>query len=86
MESCDTFVVMSNLTSSGDVIFGKNSDRPVGEVQEVVRIPSKNYQPNSNVQVSTLFAYIILFAKYVKTYLLNSKEFCNRGRGLSAAI
>jgi len=50
MESCDTFVVMSNLTSSGDVIFGKNSDRPVGEVQEVVRIPSKNYQPNSNVQ------------------------------------
>ena len=53
MESCDTFVVMSNLTSSGDVIFGKNSDRPVGEVQEVVRIPSKNYQPNSNVQVST---------------------------------
>ena len=72
MESCDTFVVMSNLTSSGDVIFGKNSDRPVGEVQEVVRIPSKNYQPNSNVQVSTLFAYIILFAKYVKTYLLNS--------------
>ena len=59
MESCDTFVVMSNLTSSGDVIFGKNSDRPVGEVQEVVRIPSKNYQPNSNVQVSTLFAYII---------------------------
>ena len=57
MESCDTFVVMSNLTSSGDVIFGKNSDRPVGEVQEVVRIPSKNYQPNSNVQVSTSYVF-----------------------------
>ena len=57
MESCDTFVVMSDLTSSGDVIFGKNLDRPVGEVQEVVKIPSKNHQPNLNVQVSTfLFA------------------------------
>ena len=69
MESCDTFVVMSNLTSSGDVIFGKNSDRPVGEVQEVVKIPSKNYQPNSNVQVSTLFAYIISIFCQVCTYL-----------------
>ena len=53
MESCDTFVVMSDLTAPGDVIFGKNSDRPVGEVQEVVRIPSKNHEPNSNVHVST---------------------------------
>ena len=52
MESCDTFVVMSDLTAPGDVIFGKNSDRPVGEVQEVVRIPSKNHEPNSNVHVS----------------------------------
>ena len=51
MESCDTFVVMSDLTASGDVIFGKNSDRPVGEVQEVVRIPSKNYETDSKLQV-----------------------------------
>ena len=53
MESCDTFVVMSDLTASGDVIFGKNSDRPVGEVQEVVRIPAKNYQEEITLQVST---------------------------------
>ena len=53
MESCDTFVVMSDLTTSGDVIFGKNSDRPVGEVQEVVRIPAKNYQEEITLQVST---------------------------------
>ena len=52
MESCDTFVVMSDLTAPGDVIFGKNSDRPVGEVQEVLRIPSKNHKPNTNVHVS----------------------------------
>ena len=58
MESCDTFVVMSDLTAPGDVIFGKNSDRPVGEVQEVVRIPSKNHKPNSNVHVSTLTTYL----------------------------
>jgi dipeptidase len=63
MESCDTFVVMSDLTSSGDVIFGKNSDRPVGEVQEVVRMPEKNHEPNSNVQVSTYYKlHTFLFA------------------------
>ncbi|XP_053624528.1 secernin-3 isoform X1 [Plodia interpunctella] len=37
-KSCDTFVVMPNLTKHGKVIFGKNSDRPQNEVQEVVCI------------------------------------------------
>ena len=50
MESCDTFVVMNDLTASGDVIFGKNSDRPLGEVQEVVRIPGKVHPKNSKLQ------------------------------------
>ena len=50
MESCDTFVVMNDLTASGDVIFGKNSDRPLGEVQEVVRIPGKVHPMNSKLQ------------------------------------
>lgn len=36
--SCDTFVVLPSLTKNGDVIFGKNSDRPQNEVQEVVFI------------------------------------------------
>lgn len=39
-QSCDTFVVLPPHTRNGCVIFGKNSDRPQGEVQEVVYIPS----------------------------------------------
>lgn len=37
--SCDTFVVLPPLTEHG-VIFGKNSDRPNGEVQEVIYFPA----------------------------------------------
>lgn len=37
--SCDTFAVLPPLTKYG-VIFGKNSDRPNGEIQEVVYIPA----------------------------------------------
>jgi secernin len=43
--SCDTFVVLGGLTSTGGTIFGKNSDRPAGEVQEVVLSPGANYAP-----------------------------------------
>lgn len=38
-KSCDTFVVLPPLTKHG-VVFGKNSDRPKGEVQDVVYIPA----------------------------------------------
>lgn len=38
-QSCDTFVVLPPLTANG-VIFGKNSDRPQGEIQEVVYFPA----------------------------------------------
>lgn len=34
--SCDTFVVLPPLTINNVVIFGKNSDRPQNEVQEVI--------------------------------------------------
>ena len=36
--SCDTFVAVCD---NGNVVFGKNSDRPRGECQEVVFIPGK---------------------------------------------
>lgn len=39
--SCDTFVVLPPLTKHG-IIFGKNSDRPRDEVQEVVYIPASD--------------------------------------------
>ncbi|KAL4717472.1 hypothetical protein ACJJTC_000621 [Scirpophaga incertulas] len=37
-KSCDTFIVLPPFTKNGSVIFGKNSDRPQNEVQEVVLI------------------------------------------------
>lgn len=36
MFGCDTFVVLPPLTKPGGVIFGKNSDRPRDEAQEIV--------------------------------------------------
>ncbi|XP_054264680.1 LOW QUALITY PROTEIN: secernin-2 [Macrosteles quadrilineatus] len=47
---CDTFVVLPPLTKHGDIIFGKNSDRPYGEVQEVVYYPHKKCQSGSKLQ------------------------------------
>ena len=49
--SCDTFVALPNVTNNGAVIFGKNSDRPRHEVQEVVFIPAKDYDEKDTLQV-----------------------------------
>ncbi|CAG9768256.1 unnamed protein product [Ceutorhynchus assimilis] len=38
-QSCNTFVVLPPLTQHG-VVFGKNADRPQGEIQEVVYYPA----------------------------------------------
>ncbi|CAG5024124.1 unnamed protein product [Parnassius apollo] len=46
--SCDTFVILPPLTKNNEVIFGKNSDRPQNEVQEVVYI--KDRVRNSKVK------------------------------------
>ena len=42
-QSCDTFVVMGSHTKTNEIIFGKNSDRPRGEIQECVFYPSVYY-------------------------------------------
>ncbi|MEC4983948.1 MAG: C69 family dipeptidase [Oscillatoria sp. PMC 1068.18] len=47
---CDTFVALPDVTQNGNLIFGKNSDRPAGELQNVVTIPSQNYPPNSQLK------------------------------------
>ncbi|XP_050683655.1 secernin-3 [Leptidea sinapis] len=39
--SCDTFVVLPPLTKGNLVIFGKNSDRPQNEVQEVILVKDR---------------------------------------------
>lgn len=41
--SCDTFSVLPPGTEGNCVVFGKNSDRPGNEVQEVVYIPASDY-------------------------------------------
>ncbi len=47
---CDTFVALSNATLDGSVIFGKNSDRPEGEIQDVVTFPEQTYSQGEQVQ------------------------------------
>ena len=50
--SCDTFVVLPPLTDSNFRIFGKNSDRPANEVQEVIFVSEEHTTDNKdNVQV-----------------------------------
>jgi len=40
---CDTFVALPDATLGGELIFGKNSDRPGGEVQDVVAFPAQQF-------------------------------------------
>jgi secernin len=51
---CDTFVALPDVTLGGELIFGKNSDRPGGEVQDVVTIPAKRYTTGSTVHCTYL--------------------------------
>lgn len=41
--SCDTMVVMGSVTSSGNPIFAKNSDREPNEAQHLIRVPRKRH-------------------------------------------
>jgi secernin len=47
---CDTFVSLPDATLDGSVIFGKNSDRPEGEIQDVVTFPAQTYSQGEHVQ------------------------------------
>jgi len=51
---CDTFVALSDTTLSREVIFGKNSDRPKGEIQDIVTLPAQNYSSGTVVQCTYL--------------------------------
>ncbi|XP_072343523.1 secernin-2 isoform X3 [Scyliorhinus torazame] len=48
--SCDCFVALPPSTERKEVIFGKNSDRPRDEVQEVVYFPVTVHAPGSMVE------------------------------------
>lgn len=49
--SCDTFVALPPSTEGQRIIFGKNSDRPCNEVQEVVYFPATDYAAGEKVEV-----------------------------------
>ncbi|XP_010792820.1 secernin-3 isoform X2 [Notothenia coriiceps] len=48
--SCDTFVALPPSTERKCIIFGKNSDRPCDEVQEVVYFPARDFDTGENVE------------------------------------
>lgn len=48
--SCDTFVALPPSTEGQRIIFGKNSDRPCDEVQEVVYFPATDYGAGEKVE------------------------------------
>ena len=56
--SCDTFVAMGDVTDGGNVIFGKNSDRPHGEVQEVVAVPRTHHGDGETLQVRSIHRFM----------------------------
>ena len=67
--SCDTFVVLPPLTDSNLHIFGKNSDRPADEVQEIIFVSDEHTSSNKDhVQVGQSFRLcsgaLIWFVQY----------------------
>ncbi|KAM6934041.1 secernin-3 [Xenentodon cancila] len=48
--SCDTFVALPPSTEGQRIVFGKNSDRPCDEVQEVVYFPARDYDAEETVE------------------------------------
>lgn len=50
--SCDCFVSLPPASANREIIFGKNSDRPRDEVQEVVYFPAGCHAKGTKVQVS----------------------------------
>lgn len=76
--SCDTFVVLPPLTDSNFRIFGKNSDRPTKEVQEVIFVSKEHSSTNKDhVQVRVLsnFSIVIVFPLHLVHTYTNSTGF-----------
>ena len=47
---CDTWLALGDVTLSQNVIFGKNSDRPIFDCQPLVFFPRKEWPANSHIQ------------------------------------
>lgn len=61
-KSCDTFVVLPPLTKHG-VVFGKNSDRPKGEVQDVVYLPATESSDPIKVPIFSIVGFMVIYLK-----------------------
>ena len=72
--SCDTFVVLPPLTAHGGIIFGKNSDRPKGEVQELIYQPAQQHSAGEQLQVNTASWLLSPHLKKVRVYCLLLKN------------
>lgn len=51
---CDTFVALGNSTEDGNVIFGKNSDRPSNEVQLISYSPRMKHEKGDKLRCTNL--------------------------------
>jgi len=51
---CDTLVALGNSTEDGNVIFGKNSDRPFNEVQLITYSPRTKYEKGNSLKCTYL--------------------------------
>lgn len=69
--SCDTFVALPPSTDRQRIIFGKNSDRPCDEVQEVVYFPARDYSAEEKVEVGWHWQFVIA-RQPLMLHLLNS--------------
>ena len=48
--SCSTLIAMQSATKNGEIIFGKNSDRPVNESQPLKYYPPKDHETGEKVK------------------------------------
>lgn len=69
--SCDCFVSLPPGSRDDHVIFGKNSDRPRDEVQEVVHYPAASHPPGSTLEVKQPPPPLSdsIWGRYVETFL-----------------
>lgn len=51
-KSCSSFVIMGSETNSGEIIYAKNSDRPVNEAQPLIYYPAADHEEGELIDCS----------------------------------
>jgi secernin len=51
---CDTWIALSGATAGGQIIFGKNSDRPIFDCQPLMLYPRTEWQQGSRIRLEYL--------------------------------